>query len=298
MNLPNLHRLEVFLAIVDSGSLSGAARALGLTQSTVSTHLRHLETDVEAVLIDRTGRNATTTEAGAVLLEYARTILDLSHRALTDLEHLGNRPVAGTLAIGATTTTGEHLLPRLLTAYTRRYPNVRIDLTVANTGEIIRKIVEGDLALGLIAGTAEHTALHTERIGDEPQVVIVAGNHLLAGARVDPRELRSTTVLMRESGSSTRSYQEQLLAVWRIPHARTSSIAGTSAIISAVAHGLGMSCVPRACAQDALDLGRVAEIRLLPEPEDRPVHLIRRHDKPLTTTEDLFLRNMTERAEQ
>lgn len=295
MNIPSLHRLRVFVAIVDAGGLSAAARSMDLTPSTVSTHLKHLESDLDLALIDRTGPAIRTTAAGETLLGYARTILDQSDQAIDQLKRLGNRPVAGSLAVGGTTTTGEHLLPDLLATYSQRHPDVEIDLTVANTADIIKRVASGDLALGLIAGDADHASLQVDRIGLEAQVVIVSPHHPLAGTEAEPRLLRDVMVLMREPGSSTRRYQQQLFDQWRIPGARISSVTGTGSIIGAVSHGLGISCVPEVCARDALALDRVAEIRLPPRPEDRPIHLIRRHDKPLTMTEDLFLGVITEK---
>src|SRR5262249_3568032 len=118
----------------------------------------------------------------------------------------------------------------------------------------------------------------------------------LAGARADPHHLRGTAVLVREEGSSTRRYQEDLLSKWRIPGATVSSIASTSAIVNAVACGLGISCLPAVTVRDALTLRRVAELHLSPAPPDRPITLIRKQDRPLSRLEELFLAHLEESA--
>ena len=298
MNTPNLSHLKVFVAIVDTGGFSSAAPKLGLTQPTVSTHLRHLEAELRTTLIDRTGKALRLTASGEVLLRYARQILALSDEALDQLDRLSTKPVAGTLRIGGTTTAGERILPELLQGFLQHYPGVDVDLCVSNTTDIVRQVLDGALSMALIAADASQAALISRPAGHENQVVIVADTHPLAGAAAEPALLRDTTVLMREPGSSTRRYQEDLFARWRIPGATISSIASTSAIVNAVACGLGIACLPAVAVRDALAARRVARIHLDPAPPDRPMTLIHKHDRPLSHLEELFLAHLEESTPQ
>ncbi|WP_197379403.1 LysR family transcriptional regulator [Mycolicibacterium mengxianglii] len=295
MTLPSLHRLRVFAAIADAGSVSAGARALGITQSTASTHLRQLETEVGSLLIERTGKQFRPTEAGTVLLGYAQRMIAIADEAVDDLAGISLRPLTGALTVGATTTTTEgRFLPTALHRFAAAYPEVTLDLRVDNSTTLLRSVLDGVVGVAIIAADVDDPALTVMALAPEDQTVIVSGNHPLAGSHVDTRVLRDSVVLLREQGSATRTYQEQLLSRWRIPGARTWTLASTSAIIGAVAAGLGLSCLPRVACRDALALGRIAELTLDPPPPARPVCLVRRTDHHLTRAEEHFLTLITE----
>ena len=290
----NLQRVTTFVTIVDSGGVSAASRKLGVAQSTVSTALQQLEREVGAPLIDRGSRALRLTEAGRTLLEYGRSLALMAAEALDRVARIRDAPVAGILQIGGTTTAAQRALPAALASFLTRYPDVDVAMSVGSTTEIIQQVLSGELPLALVAGTTEHPALESVHVADEEQLVLVAGSHLLAHQDVDPHSLRGTRVLLREEGSATREYQLALLDAWRIPAAQTSTIASTSAILSAVAHGLGIACLPRAVAEPSMRVGAVAEIRFEVAPPLRPVSLVRRTDRPLTLIEELFLTRIRE----
>ncbi|MGW0195718.1 LysR family transcriptional regulator [Nonomuraea sp. NPDC003201] len=290
----SLQRVQVFVAIADHRGVSAAARALGVAQSTVSSHLQQLEGEVGAVLVDRSAPSLRLTEAGEKLLEYGRDLLSLADEALDQVTRVRRAPVAGVLAIGGTTTATERLLPRLLRAFLDRYPDVELELHVANSSLITQKVLSGELPLALVAAQSEQPSLSATAAGSEEQVVIVAGDHPLAGQRVEPRLLRGTRILLREEGSTTRQYQVDMAQRWGIPRTHAGTIAGTSAIVAAVAQGLGLACLPRAVAEEALLLGRVAEVHLDPAPPERPIQLIRPAARPPTLVEELFIESVRE----
>ncbi|MET9240882.1 LysR family transcriptional regulator [Nonomuraea sp. NPDC051941] len=290
----SLQRVQVFVAIADHRGISAAARALGVAQSTVSSHLQQLEGEVGAVLVDRSAPSLRLTEAGEKLLEYGRGLLALADEALDQITRVRRAPVAGVLAIGGTTTATERLLPRLLRSFLDRYPDVELELHVANSSLITQKVLSGELPLALVAAQSEQPSLSATAAGSEEQVVIVAGDHPLAGQRVEPRLLRGTRILLREEGSTTRQYQVDMAQRWGIPRTHAGTIAGTSAIVAAVAQGLGLACLPRAVAEEALLLGRVAEVHLDPAPPERPIQLIRLAARPPTLVEELFIESVRE----
>lgn len=285
----SLRRAQIFAAVVQHSGVSNAATHLGLAQSTVSSHLAQLEHDLGAVLLHRSSRVIRLTDAGAVFLEYARTLLAVSAEAADKIARMANAPVAGILTIGSTSTVTARILPRLLSEFVDRYPAVEIDLHVHNTNEIMQRVADGRLPFALTAGSCDVPGIEAVQVTTEAQVVITAGNHPLAGQRVPPRVLHGSRILLREEGSTTRRNQLELMELWQLPGAHVSTIASTSAIIGAVALGFGISCLPRTTAEDALLLGRVSEIYLDPSPPFRPIHLIRPSDRQLNRTEALFL---------
>ncbi|MEV5651196.1 LysR family transcriptional regulator [Nocardia sp. NPDC052254] len=296
MSGPSLQRLRVFVAVARTGGFSAAARALDMAQSTVSTHIRLLEAEVGAQLFDRTpGRRLTP--AGELLLTHAPQVLESYETAVDQLRRLGHGPVEGTLSIGGTVTAGEGLLPPLLVEYGTLFPEVALEVSIQNTSATLRALDSGEIAVALVAASDEDSNHERILVGREPQVVIAAAAHPLAGAAcVDAADLRGSTILVRESGSTTRRYQQTLMDCWQIPRARTWTISGTGAIVEAVAAGLGIACVTRVSAESALRLGRVAELALEPAPATRPVHLIHRIGRALSRPEEEFIQLARERS--
>jgi len=282
----SLQRLRVFVTVLDTGGVTAAARSLGVAQSTVSAHLHRLEAEMGVRLVDRDP--LTPTPAGRVLLDHARGVLDGYAEAVDSMRRLGHGPVRGTLSLAGTATAGEGVLPRLLVEYTRLHPLVDLDLRLDNTSEALRLLDAGEVGLVVAAGTAGH-----EVIAEEEQVVIAGPDHPLV---VDPAALRGSTVLVREPGSTTRTYQLELLERWGIPHPRVGTVGSTAAIVHAVAAGLGIACVTRSAAASDLRLGRVTELPLEPLPPTRPVHLILRADRTLSRPEEEFVRLARERT--
>ena len=290
MTLTSLQRLRVYVGVVEAGSVSAGARALGVTQSTASTHVRQLEVEVGSLLIERTGRRFAPTEAGSVLLAHARRMIAIADEAMDDLAKMSLRPLTGSLVVGATTTTTEgSFLPTALRSFTAAYPEVTLDLRVDNSTTLLRRVFDGDVGVAILADEVSSRELTMMPLAPEEQTVIVSSAHPLAGSTVDPRTIRGSVVLLREDGSATRKFQESLLERWRIPAARTWTLASTGAVVAAVAAGLGMSFLPRVACQDALELNKIAELSLDPPPPARPVCLVHRNDRHLSRAEEHFL---------
>jgi DNA-binding transcriptional LysR family regulator len=286
---PSLQRLKVFVAVCESGGFSAAARALDMAQSTVSTHVRQLEAEMGARLFDREAGSLRLTAAGETLLDYTRRVLDTYGEAVDRLRRLGHGPVRGTLSIGGTATAGEGVLPKLLVEYASLHPHVGLDLRIDNTAETLRMLDAGEVGLVVAADAGPRPGHDHLLVAEEPQVVIAAAGHPLAGAPVVPHDLRGSTVLVREHGSTTRTYQLELLEQWGIPRARVWTISSTTAVVQAVAAGLGIACVTRVAADAVLRLGQVAELDLHPAPTTRPVHLVLRRGRSLSRAEEEFV---------
>lgn len=289
----NLQRVEVFLAIVDNGGISAAARTLGLAQSTVSAQLQKLETEVGAVLVERNSRGHSLTEAGRSLRDNARGLTDLAARTLEDIARIRHLPIAGTLRIGGTITTATSLLPRRIAEFARDYPEVDVDLVVDNTVQVTGMVSSGTLPFAVVAAPADaFFDLECEQIGLEEQVIVVSATHPLAGLEVSADELRWSRALLREDGSATRRAQLTFLQARHIPSLKLSTIASDAAIIGAVSAGLGFSVLPAPAVELALREGSIARVRMNPDPEPRPIQLIRRIGRHHTALEDLFLERL------
>jgi DNA-binding transcriptional LysR family regulator len=117
--------------VVDEGSFSAAARALGLTKSAVSKQIQRLESSYATRLLNRTTRKLSLTEAGRVLYEHAEQVAHLGSAAQDALAQLSSQP-AGVLRMTSSVTYGKHVLAPLLPAFCKRYPDVRVALTLVD----------------------------------------------------------------------------------------------------------------------------------------------------------------------
>jgi len=256
-------RLVVFRAVAEQLSFRKAAEELYLTQPAVSLQIKALEEDVGVQLFDRTGSHITLTAAGKVLLDYCeqvKTLLAQTEHAIAALsgEH------SGELALGASTTIAQYVLPRLLGQFCREHPRVHPTLVSGNTEHIVEAVEKRKIALGFIEGPARSRDVKTEPFLEDELVLIASTAHEWAErSSVSCSEIASIPLLMRERGSGTRHVIE--LALERQGVKRNSmhivmELDSTEAIKSAVEAGLGVGFVSRWAIAKDLRLGNTFKI--------------------------------------
>ena len=241
----NLNHLAIFQAVAEAGSIGGGAARLHISQPAVSKQLKDFEASLGLPLFDRLPKGVRLTAAGEQLLVYARRITateTAAEQALAEIRDLH----AGKLAIGASTTIGNYLLPTLLAEYRRTRPGIEIVLEIANTELIQHKLLDNALDLGLTEGFVDSAELHAEVFAMDQIVVITAPDHPLA-KRTDLtlQQLCHEPCILREPGSGTRSVIEHMLTQRGLQHAAAMSLGSTEAIKRAVAAGAGISLVSR-----------------------------------------------------
>ena len=260
-------RLKVFRAVAGEVSFRKAAEVLHLSQPAVSQHIRALEEEAGVRLFDRArgeghGSQISLTEAGRVLLGYAATAAAAMVEAQRALAAL-NTEAAGELRLGASTTVAQYVLPRILGAFLRQYPQVKFSLVSGNTERIVDAVAEEKVELGIIEGPAMRRDVKTERMVQDEMVLIVSPNHAWATRKVGaiaPGELAKVPLLLRERGSGSRRVVERALKKVGLP-LRSLRVAmeldSTEAIISGVEAELGVGFVSRCAVGKVLRLGSV-----------------------------------------
>lgn len=246
-NLENF-RIVVFRAVAERRSFRKAAEELFLTQPAVSMQVKALEEDLGVQLFNRGGAHITLTEAGRILLAGSREASVLLAQAEHDIAALSGE-LAGKLALGASTTIAQYVLPRLLGEFRLEHPRVHPTLVSGNTEHIVDAVEKQKVSLGFIEGPARSRDVKTEPFLEDELVLIASTAHELAErASVSPSEAASIPLLMRERGSGTRHVIE--LALERQGIKRGSlhivmELDSTEAIKSAVEAGLGIGFVSR-----------------------------------------------------
>jgi DNA-binding transcriptional LysR family regulator len=265
----NLHRLWIFLRVVECGGFSAAAQKLYMSQHSVSNQVRQLESSLSANLIDRSGTRIRPTAEGEVLVDYARRMFALADEAANAISAVqGIR--AGRLVVGGTTTVGTYLLPPMLSRFRRQFPDVVCDLYVGNGTQLERWLLDGDVGLGVLAGTPAAEQLVSVEVITDDMVVIAAPGHALGGRSVVAADLGQERFLVRERGSSTRELQEKLLERWSLGEVEIASMGSPETLKHAVRADLGIAAVSRHTVAEELRDGRLAEITVDPAPPARP----------------------------
>ena len=241
-------RLVVFRAVAEQLSFRKAAEELYLTQPAVSLQIKALEEDVGVQLFERTGAHIKLTAAGKVLLTYCGQVKTLLVQAEYEIATLSGEH-AGQLALGASTTIAQYVLPRLLGEFRRQHLRVHPTLISGNTEHIVEAVEKQQIVLGMIEGPARSREVKTVPFLEDELVLIASTAHEWAERpSVSCSEISSIPLLMRERGSGTRHVIE--LALIRQGVKRKSlqivmELDSTEAIKSAVDAGLGVGFVSR-----------------------------------------------------
>ncbi len=273
----NVNQLRTFVAVVDHGSFSEAARALGISQPAVTMQMQALESDLGMTLLERRYRRIELTEAGRALLPHARRVLADLEAARFDLESL-SETVSGHLMIAASTTPGQYILPRLLGSFLRQYPEVTVSLRVYDTAEVVERVESGDAHIGMTGAQVPGARVHDERLGHDDLVMVCPPEHRLAdlsGVRME--DIVEEPFIMREHGSGTRMVIEDLMRRAGIDPQELHVVLelGTNeAIVSAVEGGMGVGVVSTWVAEKAVAVGTVRTVDLTGFPYGRPLFLV------------------------
>jgi LysR family transcriptional regulator, transcriptional activator of the cysJI operon len=255
-------RLKVFRAVAEHLNFRKAAEQLFLTQPAVTLQIKALENDLGMRLFDRTGGKITFTQQGSVLLGYADKLASLASEAERELGCSAGS-VSGELALGASTTIAQYVLPRLIGAFQSEYPKIQFSLQSSNTSEVVRCLLDGKVALGLIEGPARERGVRTEPFMEDELVLITPPS--FDSDRLAPGQFLATSLLMREQGSGSRRVVELALekAGFKLKaFKKVMELDSTEAIKSAVEAGLGVGFVSRWAIAKELELGtlKVAEV--------------------------------------
>ena len=268
----NISQLRTLVTVVDAGSFSEAARVMGISQPAVTMQVQSLEGDVGATLLDRRYRRIDLTEAGRVLLPYARTVLAQIESARSEIAALSGS-ITGRLTIAASTTPGVYVVPRLLGPFLEQNPEVGVTITVHDTTEVIEAVETGRANFGVTGAIVKGAKVSFTPIGTDELVVICATTSSFAKRSAVPlADLAESAWVMREAGSGTRQVSEHFLTQHGLDPAELHiavELGTGEAIVSAVEGGLGVAMLSSHVAAKALELGTVVRVDLAAPPVER-----------------------------
>jgi len=256
-----LRQLEIFEKVAVSGHVTKAGEQLFLSQSAVSMAISDLERVTGAPLFERRGRRLLLNDRGREILPEVQEVLKRVYLIEQFLNESVGEPL-GVLKVGASTTIGNYLLPKLVGEFSRQYPRAKVLLYVANTRQIEDAVEEGEFDMGLIEGPSHNTSLVAAPWKDDELVVIAGKGHPFAAERyADAQMLSGADWIIREKGSGTREVFETAMQAQGIEYAVSMELGHTEAIKKAVEEGLGIGCLSRMAVQRELDNGWLTEVQ-------------------------------------
>lgn len=283
-----LRHMKIFATVCFSKSVTEAAKELGMAQPAVSLAIRELEDHYQVPLFDRISHKLYITEDGKKLLQYALRIIGLFDEVESTIKD-GNS--SGTLRIGSSITIGTCLLPDYVKRFRAISSKVRIYVTIDNSAEIEKKVLENQLDFGLIEGN-----VHSDRIlcrkflKDELAFVCRANGTLSDRTEISPDELPGLPFILREKGSGTRELFDSALLTKGLTLVPEWESVSTKAIINAVKNGLGVSVLPIRLVERELASKELVRLKISGIELERSFYLIYHKDKHLPAAAQTFFK--------
>ncbi|WP_419998813.1 LysR family transcriptional regulator [Streptomyces boninensis] len=291
----DLHRLWIFMHVVEQQGFSAAAQKLYMSQPSVSNQVRRLEESLRTTLVDRSSARVRPTAEGELLAEYAHRVFLLADEAVSAVQQLSGLKT-GRLVVGGTTTVGTYLLPDLVALYRGRYPGIETHILVDNNANVTRQLLSGEVGVAVIAGTPTDARLAGEAVLEDGMALIAPPGHELArqGGAVTADMLAGRRFVLREPGSHTREVQQRTLEHWGVVDPPHTDAWGPEVLKRCVRAGLGISLISEHAVEDELAAGTVVRLPTEQPAMTRAITLVRRRDRILSPAETAFMELLRE----
>ena len=286
--MDRIEELTIFIAIIDAGSLAGAARRLRRSPPAVTRALAALEQRVGKRLVERTTRRLAPTEAGRRFAERSRALLTDYAETLGETIEKPGTPLRGLLRIAAPTVFGRRHVTPVATSFLDAHPGIRIELLL---GERNLDLIAEGLDLAIRIGRLADSNLVARRVGEIRRVLIASPAYLRSHAELrSPRDLAKHDVVTYSGYAAPTGWQFQARGrqqfVRIVPRLMVNDI---DAMLFAITSGRGIG---RAFSyQVAPDIASRRLVRLLPafEPPALPVHVVAPSSRHMPTTVRAFM---------
>ncbi len=275
----NIHQLQIFYAVVQRQNITAAASDLHLTQPAVSLQVKALENDLGLPLLERGGPKLRLTQAGEALYRCAVSILhakDEAERAIGEL----SAATKGKLILGANTTGGMYILPRIVRAFKELYPQTEVIFQIESTEWLYERILQNVVDMGLVGGPTEDRRFGVEPICLDHVELIVSPSHPFSSlAKVSLKDLKPQPCIRPLQGSRTRQLVERRLKEAGVTLRVVMQLPGTEAVKKAVEANLGIAFVSRYSVENECTLGKLKLIAIEHFDLTRHMELIYRKQK-------------------
>jgi len=204
----DLRLLELFCCVYEKQSVSKSSECLHLSQSTISFHIHQLERQIGLKLFYKKGKRLIPTSTAQMLYPYAKKILELKLATIEEIKLLSGS-YRGLIKLGSSSVPGSYILPEIISNFLSKNPQTTLEFYISDSKDVLEKIREGKLDLGVVGARAGFYELKYEALWKD-QICIVGGVGL--SKRLSMEDLRKLPWIIREEGSGTRRLLEEALS--------------------------------------------------------------------------------------
>jgi DNA-binding transcriptional LysR family regulator len=268
-----LYSLQVFLTVVTEKSFSRAAEKLLRTQPAVSLALQRMEQELGEKLIDRSGKELTPTDAGRVVLDYARRFSSLQQALDNSLAELRDNS-AGRLTIGANESTALYLL-RHIERYRDLYPKIKVQIRRSLSSKLPGELLDGNLEMGVISYDPADERLKSKVIYIDSLAFVVSPQHRLAHRKtVSLTELGAENFIAHNVVSPYREVVLHEFQAHKVPLRMDVEMPTIETIRKLVQNNVGVAFLPRMCVEQEIEQKILCEVKVKEMHVERKIRLI------------------------
>lgn len=286
----NVRDLSIFLAVAGRLNYTRAGEDVHLSQSGVSVRVRELERELGVKLFEQLGKKVALTEAGRLLEPYARRVVAAVEDARQAIEEFRGLE-RGHLRIGASTTPGMYLVPRIIAEFKRSYSQVELSLGVKDTRGVEEGVLRNEYDFGFVGGhlTGGEDVEVISWCIDE-LILIAAPDHALARRKqVELRNIAKEPFIFRESGSATQAVVEKSLLDAQVQLQPIIELDNPEAIKQAVETGLGIAFISKFAVRRELNAKTLIALKVKDLEVSRELKIVHRKDKHLSPAATEFI---------
>ena len=285
----NFRKLKIFYETAVELNMTKVAKKLYISQPSISQAIHEIEDEFGVKLFDRIGKKLFLTEEGEVYLSYARRILNLYEEGLKTINDMSKNQ-KGKIKIGASTTIGIYILPDIIKGFLQKYEGIEISLSVNNSEEIEKMILENEIDFAYIEGRSSYDEIIKDEIWEDELIFISSSQHKWNKKEdLEKGDIIHEKFIMREVGSGTREIVEGFLENNNIDYSIFMELGNTEAIKKSVEANLGVSCLSKRSVIEKIESGNLSGFRIRDKKIIRMLSLIYHKDKFLSNNIKSFI---------
>jgi DNA-binding transcriptional LysR family regulator len=288
-----LQQMEALISLVEEGSFSRAAKKMLLTQPALTKNIKNVEDALDVVVVIRSNSGISLTPEGKILYNYAERIIKLRDEAKTKIVKLSEN-TGGNIYVSASTIPATYILPRALSEFKKKHPDIRIYIKTADSEEAMNMVLDKEAEIGCIGKKPTNKKLMAEPLWkDRLNLVVPKGHRLCKSKSIKLSELLNEPFVIREKGSATRELFESCLkeskAISFSGLNICAELGSSEAIKEAVIAGLGVSVISIYAIKRELAAGLLFEVPIAGLKMERNFYLIYPRQTDFRLSHKIFL---------
>lgn len=288
-------RHEIFIEVATNLSFSKAGEVLFISQPAISKHIKALESFYKTTLFERKGNAIELSKGGTLLLSRLKEAKKIQNQLEFELSVLNDQLKAkGQLKLGASTTVALYIIPKILSAFHQKYPEIKISLLNRNTDTIIKALADQDIDIGIVEGKKKNSAILYQPFATDEVIAVCSAKSPIAKKRsLTVPEIKNYRVVLREQGSGTLAALKYNLEKNGVKLSELNvnvRLAGTEALKNFLREDNCLGFLPKGSVTRDLENGELVTVKIENFQIIRNFFFIQRHGTDTNELNKAFIR--------